>query len=252
MSTDQPHEETVKTRHERRRIQTRERIADTALTLFSERGYDAVTIAEIAEAADVAKQTVVNHFPAKEDLLLAWHRPVEADVIDLIDQLPLSTPLPEFLKEELPRMFAKLPEAPKAPQGGGERAAAGPQGGGRAAVDPQGGGGRAGGDPRLARVGAIIMKSPSIQDALRRRGSRYQEDLAAILSDRVPARLGPVAARALAAFILTTVTAMVEEAMRLRAGGQPAEQIAAALTETAGRALDILDTGLGGPEKPSE
>ncbi|MFG1958665.1 TetR/AcrR family transcriptional regulator [Nonomuraea sp. NPDC049028] len=232
----------MKTRHERRRIQTRERIADTALTLFSERGYDAVTIAEIAEAADVAKQTVVNHFPAKEDLLLAWHRPVEADVIDLIDQLPLSTPLPEFLKEELPRMFAKLPETPKAPQGGG----------GRAAGDPQGGGGRAGGDPRLARVGAIIMKSPSIQDALRRRGSRYQEDLAAILSDRVPARLGPVAARALAAFILTTVTAMVEEAMRLRAEGQPAEQITAALTETVGRALDILDTGLGGSETPSE
>ncbi|MEU7830828.1 MULTISPECIES: helix-turn-helix domain-containing protein [unclassified Nonomuraea] len=241
----------MKTRHERRRIQTRERIADTALTLFSERGYDAVTIAEIAEAADVAKQTVVNHFPAKEDLLLAWHRPVEADVIDLIDQLPLSTPLPEFLKEELPRMFAKLPETPKAPQGGGGRAA-GPQGGGRAAGDPQGGGGRAGGDPRLARVGAIIMKSPSIQDALRRRGSRYQEDLAAILSDRVPARLGPVAARALAAFILTTVTAMVEEAMRLRAEGQPAEQITAALTETVGRALDILDTGLGGSETPSE
>ncbi|MEV1241788.1 TetR/AcrR family transcriptional regulator [Nonomuraea sp. NPDC050022] len=250
MSTDLPHEETVKTRHERRRIQTRERIADTALTLFSERGYDAVTIAEIAEAADVAKQTVVNHFPAKEDLLLAWHRPVEADVIDLIDQLPLSTPLPEFLKEELPRMFAKLPETPKAPQGGGGRAA-GPQGGGRAAGDPQVGGGRAGGDPRLALLGAIIMKSPSIQDALRRRGSRYQEDLAAILSDRVPARLGPVAARALAAFILTTVTAMVEEAMRLRAGGQPAEQITAALTETAGRALDILDTGLGGAETPS-
>ncbi|WP_433516171.1 TetR/AcrR family transcriptional regulator [Nonomuraea sp. CA-143628] len=246
MSTDQPHEETVKTRHERRRIQTRERIADTALTLFSERGYDAVTIAEIAEAADVAKQTVVNHFPAKEDLLLAWHRPVEADVIDLIDQLPLSTPLPEFLKEELPRMFAKLPETPKAPEGGGGRAA-GPQGGGRAAAAPQGGG-RAGGDPRLALLGAIIMKSPSIQDALRRRGSRYQEDLAAILSDRVPARLGPVAARALAAFILTTVTAMVEEAMRLRAGGQPAEQITAALTETVGRALDILDTGLSGSE----
>ena len=141
-------------------------------------------------------------------------------------------------------MFAKLPETPKAPQSGGGRAAGDPRA-------PQGGG-RAGGDPRLARVGTIIMKSPALQDALRRRGSRYQEDLAAILSDRVPARLGPVAARALAAFILTTVTAMIEEAMRLRAGGQSAEQVTAALTETVGRALDILETGLGGSETPSD
>ncbi|KAA9166493.1 TetR/AcrR family transcriptional regulator [Amycolatopsis acidicola] len=222
-SGDRPREETVATRHERRRRQTRDKIAQTALTLFSERGYEAVTIAEIAETADVAKQTVVNHFPAKEDLLLAWHRPVEADVIDLIDQLPLSTSLPAFLKEELPRMFAGVPAAP---EGGG---------------DP-----RAEADPRIANVGAIIMNSPALQDALRRRGGRYQEELAAILADRVPAHLGVVGARAVAAFVLTTVTAMVEEAGRLMAAGQSGEQVAEALTGTVGRALDILETGIGG------
>ena len=215
-------------RHERRRRETRERIAATALALFSQRGYDAVTIADIAAAADVAKQTVVNHFPAKEDLLLAWHRPVEADLIDMIDQLPLSTPLPQFLKEELPRMFAKLPEAPH-----GE--------------DP-----RTGADERLAGIGAIIQNSPTLLDALRLRGSRYQDDLAAILSDRVPAHLGAVAARAIAAFILTTVTAMINEATRLRAEGQPSEQITAILTDTVGRALDILDTGIGAMATPPE
>jgi AcrR family transcriptional regulator len=210
-------------RHERRRTETRNRIADTALALFTERGYDAVTIAEIAEAADVAKQTVVNHFPAKEDLLLAWHRPVEADLIDVIDQLPLSTSLPEYLREELPAMFAHLPETPA--DGGDPRTAA---------------------DPRLAGVGALVMSSPGLQDALRRRGARYQEDLAAILSDRVPAELGPVAARAVAAFILTTVGAMVEEATRMRAAGRSAEQVTATLRDTVGRALDALDTGIGG------
>ncbi|MEV8633605.1 TetR/AcrR family transcriptional regulator [Streptosporangium sp. NPDC051023] len=220
----QPQEEPVRSRHERRRRQTRERIANTALAMFSERGYDAVTIAEIAEAADVAKQTVVNHFPAKEDLLLAWHRPVEADVIDLIDQLPLGTSLPEFLKDELPRLFAHLPEMPEAPDGGDPRTVA---------------------DDRLAGVFTVIQNSPALQDALRLRGSRYQEDLAAILSDRVPAHLGPVAARAIAAFILTTVTAMIDEAARLRAAGRSPEQIIAALTETVGRALDILHTGIG-------
>src|SRR6266508_3237646 len=120
----QPREETVQPRHERRRRQTRDRIAQTALALFGERGYDAVTIADIAEAADVAKQTVVNHFPAKEDLLLAWHRPVEADLIEMIDQLPLSTSLPEFLKDELPRLFAHLPQTSQAPDGRDRRTAA--------------------------------------------------------------------------------------------------------------------------------
>ncbi len=46
------------------------RIAETALRLFVERGFDAVTIAEVAEAADVAVNTVYNHFRVKEDLVL--------------------------------------------------------------------------------------------------------------------------------------------------------------------------------------
>lgn len=101
-------------------------------------------------------------------------------------------------------------------------------------------------DPRTAGVLTIIQNSPTLVDALRLRGSRYQDDLAAILSDRVPASLGPVAARALAAFILTTVTAMIGETVRLQAAGQTPDQIAATLTDTVGRALNILDSGLMG------
>ena len=85
---------------------------------------------------------------------------------------------------------------------------------------------------------------------MRLRGSRYQDDLAAILSDRVPAHLGAVAARAIAAFILTTVTAMINEATRLRAEGRTAEQITATLSDTVGRALDILDTGISAVATP--
>ena len=47
----------------------RQRISDTAMTLFAERGFDAVSIAEIAAAAGVSKMTVTNHFPLKEDLV---------------------------------------------------------------------------------------------------------------------------------------------------------------------------------------
>ncbi|BDM72216.1 TetR family transcriptional regulator [Streptomyces nigrescens] len=53
---------------ERKKRQTRQYISDVATGLFLERGFDAVTIAEIAEAADVSVNTVYNYFPAKEDL----------------------------------------------------------------------------------------------------------------------------------------------------------------------------------------
>ncbi|MGW2558002.1 TetR/AcrR family transcriptional regulator [Streptomyces sp. NPDC001514] len=53
---------------ERKKRQTRQHISDVATGLFMERGFDAVTIAEIAEAADVSVNTVYNYFPAKEDL----------------------------------------------------------------------------------------------------------------------------------------------------------------------------------------
>lgn len=55
-------------RRERKKQQTRQTISDVATHLFLARGFDPVTIAEIATAADVAVQTVFNHFPTKEDL----------------------------------------------------------------------------------------------------------------------------------------------------------------------------------------
>jgi len=55
-------------RRERKKRETRQRISDIATGLMMDRGFDAVTIAEIAEAADVSVNTVYNYFPAKEDL----------------------------------------------------------------------------------------------------------------------------------------------------------------------------------------
>ncbi|MFF8830054.1 TetR/AcrR family transcriptional regulator [Streptomyces sp. NPDC015131] len=55
---------------ERKKRQTRQHISDVATGLFLERGFDTVTIAEIAAAADVSVNTVYNYFPAKEDLFL--------------------------------------------------------------------------------------------------------------------------------------------------------------------------------------
>ncbi|MEU0332506.1 helix-turn-helix domain-containing protein [Streptomyces sp. NPDC006193] len=55
---------------ERKKRQTRQYISDVATGLFIERGFEAVTVAEIAEAANVSVNTVYNYFPAKEDLFL--------------------------------------------------------------------------------------------------------------------------------------------------------------------------------------
>src|ERR1700729_324679 len=55
-------------RRSRKRLVTRQSISDAATMLFIERGFDHVTVDEIAEAADVGRMTVFNHFPRKEDM----------------------------------------------------------------------------------------------------------------------------------------------------------------------------------------
>jgi AcrR family transcriptional regulator len=55
---------------DRKKVQTRHRLADVAARLFAEYGYDAVSISDVARAADVSDQTVYNYFPTKPDLVL--------------------------------------------------------------------------------------------------------------------------------------------------------------------------------------
>jgi AcrR family transcriptional regulator len=55
-------------RRTRKRLATRQAISDTATRLFFERGFDTVTIDDIAEAADVGRKTIFNHFARKEDM----------------------------------------------------------------------------------------------------------------------------------------------------------------------------------------
>ena len=92
---------------ERKKEQTRAAIAHTAITLFLERGFEQVSIAEIAEAAGVAKQTVTNYFPNKEDLVLTAQDGLIPDLAGTVrGRAPGETPvaaLHRFVRSELDR-----------------------------------------------------------------------------------------------------------------------------------------------------
>lgn len=54
------------------RGQVRTRLFDAIKLLIAERGYDAITLADVAAEAGVGRTAVYNHFPDKESVLLAW------------------------------------------------------------------------------------------------------------------------------------------------------------------------------------
>src|SRR5690349_15612624 len=73
---------------ERKKERTRQLIADAAARLFAERGYEQVSVRDIAREADVAEQTVYNYFPTKEQLVTDQEREVEDRLCDLIRTRP--------------------------------------------------------------------------------------------------------------------------------------------------------------------
>src|SRR3954469_3678261 len=69
---------------ERKKRQTRELIATAARRLFGERGFETVTVAEVARAADVSEATVFNYFPSKEDLFYSGLEAFEEQLLSAI------------------------------------------------------------------------------------------------------------------------------------------------------------------------
>src|SRR5436305_12113494 len=77
---------------ELKKEQTRQLIADTAWRLFADRGFDRVTVAEIAREAQVAEATVFNYFPAKEDLFFWRLEEFGTRLADAVSARPAGEP----------------------------------------------------------------------------------------------------------------------------------------------------------------
>src|SRR5205085_4204138 len=73
---------------ERKKQQTQLQIAETARRLFFERGFDAVTVADVAREVDVSVGTVFNYFPTKEDLFYSGMELFEERLIEAVRNRP--------------------------------------------------------------------------------------------------------------------------------------------------------------------
>jgi AcrR family transcriptional regulator len=82
---------------DRKKQQTRQAIMEVALRLFAERGFERVTVVEIARESNVAEATVFNYFPVKEDLVYSQMETFEQRLVDAVrDREPGQSPLAAF------------------------------------------------------------------------------------------------------------------------------------------------------------
>jgi AcrR family transcriptional regulator len=98
----------LRDRRARKKAQTRELIRSVAQRLFDERGFETVTIADIARQCDVAVQTVFNHFATKEELFFDGRTPWVDTLADSVRQRDPSVAPLSALRTHLVEMVTEL------------------------------------------------------------------------------------------------------------------------------------------------
>lgn len=198
---------------EMKKRQTRQNISDQATRLFLRHGFDRVTIADVAAAAQVAKMTVTNYFPRKEDLALDLH-------------------------EEFTGLLART-VAERAP---GESALAALR---RAFLDAA-----ARHDPVIGFSGPdfarMITESPALVARLRELHEERENALTAVLAAETAAHPDDPLPRLAAAQLAAVHRVLFQEALRRTLDNEPDEEIAAALAKSARMAFDMLSPALSG------
>ncbi|MEV6074235.1 TetR family transcriptional regulator [Streptomyces sp. NPDC052069] len=98
-------------RRERKKAATRQALADAALRLFIAHGYDAVTLHDIAEAADVSTTTLLKHFPGKEALVFDEEAEQEAGLVAAVRDRTPGTTIPEALCAHVKRVRVRAEDS---------------------------------------------------------------------------------------------------------------------------------------------
>ncbi len=209
-------------RRERKREQTRRAIADAAMRLFAERGFDKVTVAEVAEAADVSVNTVFNHFPTKEDLFFGSQETPDDGLVRSLSARGPSEPVVAALRRYFAEAIERYREIPRE----------------RCDIESR------------AAIRQILMGSPALQvralqDA-RRRARAAPEALAAALASNPPgAEPDDLMPRLIAAQILSLHSTLFLQAEERRRAGQDIGEICESLERAAEAGLALLERGLG-------
>ncbi|WP_433442755.1 TetR/AcrR family transcriptional regulator [Nonomuraea sp. CA-141351] len=200
---------------ERKKRETRQRIADIAMGLFMAKGFDNVTVAEVARTADVSVNTVFNYFSTKEDLF--------ADKQDVAVERA-----PGVLREREP----------------GESVVRAFRRDFFDAIDTRDWryGLNAGADV-FARV---VSDAPSLVAKLRELHERRENALARALADELEADADDITPRLAATHILNTTRILTHYSTRRLLAGEDWESIEPDLRAQAEKAFDLLESGIGG------
>jgi AcrR family transcriptional regulator len=159
-------------RRERKKAATRQALADAALRLFLERGYDAVGVREIAEAADVSVTTLFKHFPGgKEALVFDQGDDREAALVAAVRDRPVGQSIPQALRHLLRDERSRQVRA----------------------------------DPRFADFLRLIDTTPALREYARRMWLSHQDTLAAAIAADTGLPDGDPSCQALARFALDAV-----------------------------------------------
>ena len=201
---------------ERKKERTRRQIADTARELFAARGFDAVTVAEVARAADVAEKTVFNYFATKEDLFYSGMEAFEDRLLGAVrDRESGETALAAF------RRFLLTPQGVFALSPGREA------------------------DDQLRTVTRVITQSPALLARERQVLARYTDALAELLAAETGVDADDLEPRAAAHALIGVHRSLIEYVRHRVAAGATAAEIGPELQSQAGRALALLEGGLG-------
>jgi AcrR family transcriptional regulator len=198
---------------ERKKRQTREAIAQTAMKLFAARGFDAVTVADVARAADVSEKTVFNYFPAKEDLVLHGGEERRAALVDAIrTRLPGSSIVEPFRAGTMEFID-------------------------RVQRDPV---------ESIVVVPRLVAGSKTLRDGLFLGWEREAATLAPVIAEEVGAPEGDLVPAVVARALAWTHRVVFRAAFTRLLAGEDQRSVAADLREQAGRAYEALEQGLAG------